>query len=200
MDEATKRDLLDGRIEPGERSPAPPSLRIIQQFVNTWNHDLPADWDRLGSTEGAATWLVDHGLLPPSSALAERDRRKLIRLREALRSLLLTKQGIPPDPQALRNLNDLTVPLDVLFDIRGASYLRPTGHGVQGVIGHLLSAVHETSVEGSWSRLKGCRQCGWAFYDRSKNRSGSWCSMSICGNRSKNRSYRQRRVRAQPPT
>jgi predicted RNA-binding Zn ribbon-like protein len=41
--------------------------------------------------------------------------------------------------------------------------------------------------------LKGCRQCGYAFFDRSKNRSAAWCAMSICGNRTKNRAYRRRR-------
>ena len=31
-----------------------------------------------------------------------------------------------------------------------------------------------------------------AFFDRSKNRSATWCSMSICGNRTKNRAYYRR--------
>jgi predicted RNA-binding Zn ribbon-like protein len=47
-------------------------------------------------------------------------------------------------------------------------------------------------LDGSWSRLKACRQCGWAFYDYSRNRSGSWCSMQLCGNRTKTRAYRRR--------
>jgi predicted RNA-binding Zn ribbon-like protein len=41
--------------------------------------------------------------------------------------------------------------------------------------------------------VKGCRQCGYAFFDRSKNRSAAWCAMSICGNRTKNRAYYRRR-------
>ncbi len=48
-------------------------------------------------------------------------------------------------------------------------------------------------VDGTWSRLKACRQCEWAFYDWSKNRSGRWCAMSVCGNRTKVRAYRARR-------
>jgi predicted RNA-binding Zn ribbon-like protein len=35
--------------------------------------------------------------------------------------------------------------------------------------------------------------CGYAFFDLSKNRSATWCSMSICGNRSENRACYQRR-------
>ena len=53
---------------------------------------------------------------------------------------------------------------------------------------------------GTWSRLKPCRShgCQWLFYDHSINRSGSWCTrmrwctMSVCGNRSKARVYRRR--------
>jgi predicted RNA-binding Zn ribbon-like protein len=48
-------------------------------------------------------------------------------------------------------------------------------------------------LDGAWPRLKVCRKCEWAFYDRSKNRSGSWCSMQLCGNRLKTRAYRTRR-------
>jgi predicted RNA-binding Zn ribbon-like protein len=50
-------------------------------------------------------------------------------------------------------------------------------------------------ADGSWSRLKTCRNhgCRWVFYDLSKNRSASWCSMQLCGNRRKTRVYRARR-------
>ena len=34
--------------------------------------------------------------------------------------------------------------------------------------------------------------CRSVFYDRSKNRSGRWCSMSTCGNRAKVRAWRER--------
>ena len=43
-----------------------------------------------------------------------------------------------------------------------------------------------------WERLKACPQCGWSFYDYSRNRSATWCSMSLCGNRLKTRAYRRR--------
>ena len=52
-------------------------------------------------------------------------------------------------------------------------------------------------AEGTWARLKACERdsCRWAFYDRSKNRSGHWCSMDVCGAREKNRrAYRRRRA------
>jgi predicted RNA-binding Zn ribbon-like protein len=71
--------------------------------------------------------------------------------------------------------------------------LRAPRDGIDGAIATLLGIVHEAQLTGGWRRLKGCRQCGYAFYDLSKNRSAAWCSMSICGNRHKNRAYYRRR-------
>jgi predicted RNA-binding Zn ribbon-like protein len=58
----------------------------------------------------------------------------------------------------------------------------------------LVGIVHDAQLTGTWSRLKLCRNddCSWAFYDSSRNRSGSWCRMGECGNRLKNRAYRAR--------
>ena len=57
----------------------------------------------------------------------------------------------------------------------------------------LLGILHEAQLSGDWSRMKACRHCEYAFFDRSKNRSAAWCAMSICGNRTKNRAYYRRR-------
>jgi predicted RNA-binding Zn ribbon-like protein len=53
-------------------------------------------------------------------------------------------------------------------------------------------------LDGIWERLKACRNCHWCFYDYSPNRSATWCSMQICGNRKKTREYRRRRRRLAP--
>ena len=71
--------------------------------------------------------------------------------------------------------------------------LEPDRPTVDGAVAALLGILHEAQLTGQWRRLKGCRQCGYAFFDRSKNRSAAWCAMSICGNRTKNRAYRRRR-------
>jgi predicted RNA-binding Zn ribbon-like protein len=48
--------------------------------------------------------------------------------------------------------------------------------------------------DGSWRRMKICPadDCRWVYYDASRNSSRRWCSMKVCGNRNKTRSYRQR--------
>jgi predicted RNA-binding Zn ribbon-like protein len=193
MDDATKRYALGESVEPGGRSPAPGRLRIVQQFLNTWNHELPESWDRLGTRRSATDWVRKHGLVGSGRSLTEADRRKLIRLRDDLRGLLMAKQGRVHRSRTVRSLNSLGAPLAVLFDGVGTPYLRPVNSGVQGVIAQLLSLALLASEDGTWGRLKACRQCEWMFYDGSKNLSAQWCSMSICGNRSKNRDLRRRR-------
>ena len=83
--------------------------------------------------------------------------------------------------------------LRVAVDDAGRTALEPDSGGVGGAVATLLGILHEAQLTGAWSRMKACRQCEYAFFDRSKNRSAAWCAMSICGNRTKNRAYYRRR-------
>jgi len=52
-------------------------------------------------------------------------------------------------------------------------------------------------ADGEAARLKICGNCGWLFIDRSRNRSRTWCDMTVCGNRVKaSRHYRRKRQEA----
>jgi len=81
------------------------------------------------------------------------------------------------------------------FAPAGSARLEPDGLGWQGALGRLLQVAVEAEVEGLWARLKACQndRCRWAFFDRSKNRSGKWCTMRRCGNRRNAQAYRRRR-------
>ena len=76
----------------------------------------------------------------------------------------------------------------------GQVALEPGAAGVDGALGRLVAIVATAMADGTWSRLKACQadRCGWAFYDHARNRSRRWCSMAVCGNRTKARSYRRR--------
>jgi predicted RNA-binding Zn ribbon-like protein len=80
----------------------------------------------------------------------------------------------------------------------GAVSLAPAAGGVAGALARLLVPVARAIEDGSWLRAKACPapDCHWAFYDRSRNRSGVWCDMAVCGNRTKVRAYRERAPRA----
>ena len=67
--------------------------------------------------------------------------------------------------------------LTLELDRHGHLVLTPQAEGVDGALGRILRVVHEAMADGTWHRLKACRQCAWAYYDYSKNRSATWCSM-----------------------
>jgi len=181
MDERDKRRIGE-EIEPGGRPKAPGRLELLQRFINTHNHDLPLDWDRIGSARKAQAWLRQKGLIGPRERISEADAARLRDLREALRALLAGRPAAV-EPARLR----------VVADGAGRTALEPEGHGTERAVATLLGILHEAQLTGDWERMKACRQCEYAFFDRSKNRSAAWCAMSICGNRTKNRAYYRRR-------
>jgi predicted RNA-binding Zn ribbon-like protein len=192
MDERDKRRVGE-QIEPGGRPKAPGRLELLQRFINSHNHDFPPDWDRIGRPEKARAWLLEKGLVAPGDEVAEADVARLQELREAIRALVVANQRGEPAAVAVEVIRRGAGRLTVAIDDDGRTSLVPTRGGVDGAVATLLGILHEAQLTGHWSRMKGCRQCEYAFFDRSKNRSAAWCAMSICGNRTKNRTYYRRR-------
>lgn len=160
---------------------APQPLRLVQELVNTRDEEHDREW--LGTQAALQDWLRGRRL--PAEG-AELDR--VLGVREALRSLLIANnERTAPPPDALETLNAQAEksPLAVRFD-DGATL------EAADAVGAILAAAHSAIVEGTWLRLKACRNCHWAFYDESKNRSATWCSMQLCGNRLKTRRFRTR--------
>ncbi len=188
-------------MEPGGRLPAPGALALVQAFVNT--NDIEGGRDALRDPERLRRWLLSHDLLRDGEPVSEADHGRALAVREALRAILLTNNGGDIDVDALRTLNtpDAGACLTVRFDGDGCAALEPARSGLDRALGRLLAIVYTATVDGTWPRLKACRNdvCRWAFYDASKNRSGTWCTMAICGGRLKARAYR-RRVSPHPPS
>ena len=197
MEERDKRRVGE-QIEPGGRPKAPGRLELLQRFINSYNHDFPPDWDRIGTGEKAQAWLREKGLVAPGEQISDADALRLCKLREALRALVVANHGSEPDAAALEVVRAAaeSARLSVTLDDEGRTALEPATRGVDGAIATLLGILHEAQLSGHWLRMKGCRQCGYAFFDRSKNRSAAWCAMAICGNRTKNRAYYRRRASA----
>ena len=149
-----------------------------------------------------SAWLTERRLLQASSgpSLSEADRAGAIRLREALRALMLENNGGEAVEDAHAELEraarrgDLCVHFadDCSVEL-AADRQRP-----EGALAQMLVPVADAIADGSWHRVKACRapDCQWAFYDRSRNRSGVWCDMAVCGNRTKVRAYRERKLPA----
>jgi predicted RNA-binding Zn ribbon-like protein len=194
MNERDKRRVGED-IEPGGRPKAPGRLELLQRFINSYNHELPPEWDRIGTKDRAQAWLREKRLVVAADRISEADAARLRELREAIRTLAIANQGSRPASEVTDVIRTAsrTAQLSVAIDASGRSALVPTSRGVDAAVATLLGILHEAQLTGDWSRLKGCRECGYAFFDRSKNRSAAWCAMSICGNRTKNRAYYRRR-------
>ena len=186
------------RSEPGGRRAAPGTLALVQAFVNTGAAEGDLHWEAIADPSSLRSWLVRRGLLEDGAPVGVADVARAREVREALRALLAANNGGAVDPAAVETLNRaaLRTELTVRFGADGRAALEPGAGGVDGAIGAVLAAAHAGMEEGTWERLKACANggCAWAFYDRSKNRSGRWCSMAVCGNRTKTRAYRRRRT------
>jgi predicted RNA-binding Zn ribbon-like protein len=178
--------------DPGNRAPAPEPLRLVQAFVNT--RDIENRVDELASPDALARAFAALGV--PVDGTPSADELVTARAaREALRALTLANSGIPADADALAVLDRVAeaARYTVRFD-DGHARLVPRATGVDGSLGAILAIVHRSMADGTWWRLKGCPRdvCHWAFYDRSRNGSGKWCAMSVCGNRTNTKTYRRR--------
>jgi predicted RNA-binding Zn ribbon-like protein len=184
-----------------EPKSAPGDLDLVRRFVNTL--DLDDGSDAIASDGALAAWLRERGLLPAGEEVRQDDVDRAAALREALRELLLrNNDGGPVDPQAPATLDRVAsrAALRLRVGPDGQTRLEPEGENVDAALGRLLITVYRAMEDGTWSRLKACRNdaCRWAFYDHSKNRSGHWCTMAECGNRAKAREYRSRRRSSAP--
>jgi predicted RNA-binding Zn ribbon-like protein len=180
-------------VHPVELKVAPGDLQVLQSFVNT--RVLLHRRDELDSPSALRTWLVSSGLMRRGDTVTEADLQWAVEVREALRALLLSKQLGEVDPIAVGTINRAAdrSRLQLRFDHRGTSEPTVAAAGVDGAIGRILASAFVADPE-AWDRLKVCRNpaCRLAFYDRSKNRSGTWCTMAECGNLMKGRAYRRR--------
>jgi predicted RNA-binding Zn ribbon-like protein len=186
---------MDGQsVQPGGRAPAPGELALVQAFINS-HYDLEEvhGAELLASPAALAHWLGRRGLLSPGSHASRSDLRRALELREALRAL--AARG--PSDGALKRLNGAArgARLELQFDETGPRFVSADRAGVGGALGVMLAIVAQAMIAGSWSRLKVCpgEDCGWAFYDHSRNQTGRWCSMSVCGGRAKARTHYHRR-------
>lgn len=177
---------------------APGALDTVRAFVNTLHlpsTEVEARVEDLDGPHKLREWLGQHGLPVPERVTA-RDLQNALDVREALRWLLRANAGEEPSPEAARILSEAAerARLSLRFAADGSSRLEPRSSGVDGALGALLGTVAAAMADGTWSRLKACRadNCHWAFYDHTRNRSGVWCDMAVCGNRAKVRAYRHR--------
>jgi len=101
--------------------------------------------------------------------------------------------GLKPSP----GIEALAAPLAT--PSKGGAQAAARAEGVAAAFGTIVAIAFVASFDGTFAHLKTCasEDCRAVFYDRSKNHSGRWCSMEVCGNRAKMRRFRKRAVEDQ---
>ncbi len=159
-------------------------VELVLAFLNTI--DVQQDTDVLADPGRWRDWATGLGLDPPTAD----DRmngliEQVTAVRDALRAAVVDGR----DPGGARIAAGPAAGL-IRVELLGGVPTLVAGDP----LGAVLAAAARLAVLGDWDRVKICPadDCRWAFFDHSRNRSRTWCSMRVCGNRTKARNWRER--------
>ncbi len=180
---------------------APKGLLLVHELLNTISAGRPPKPNLLGALELAQPWLEQTVALwaartgvgqPPEISLSDRDLPTLRALRDQLREAASRSSN----PSGSKPTGSLRLTLTAGNKIA----VRPQGQGARWVTAAVLGELYLAQQHDSWRRLKICRNelCGSAFYDRSRNNSGVWHDVRVCGNAANLRASRARRKQVAP--
>lgn len=179
---------------------APGGLGFVHDLMNSVSGGKPHRVDLLADLDSARAWL-DTSLNSLAAAtesprwdieLSEDDLDGVRALRADLRHVAAmnhdgaeTSSGVP--------LQVATAGIQLNSD--GAVVLRPRGKGARQMTSLVLTLIYRAQLADVWRRIKLCRnpKCAAVFYDRSRNNSGVWHDVRVCGNAANLRASRARR-------
>jgi hypothetical protein len=150
--------------------PPPADIALVLDFLNTV--DVEKGTDVLGEPDSWTEWARQRDLGADELPVARQTR-------DALRAAV-GDPALPAEPTRAH--------VQVVLAADGPTLVGTTA------VGAVLATAARLAITGAWERVKICPadDCRWAFYDQSRNRSRTWCSMQVCGNREKARAWRER--------
>jgi len=195
----TREEWRDGFLFVGNQ--------LILDFVNTSPLIDGQPTELLPDVSALARWLVAAGLSAPSlldawkaaqSKAHSKDMKALLAFREFVRSeLRRMERGAVVTPEFVECVNQHLQrhPLASQLSMqkggisKGISFSpkRPSD-----VFGPLAEDTAQLLTERDPRRLRKCSSCALHFLDTSKKGTRRWCSMAMCGNRSKVAAYARR--------
>lgn len=139
---------------------------------------------------------VNARLLPgfDLDAVDDRGRARLAQLRDAVRSLVAGEDGAEERVTRVASRIPVRVAFERVEDRSAGRLVAPDAGPEQVLAAAVLSALQQAVHDGRMERLRLCErpECGWCYYDGTKNRSGRWCSSDPCGDVMKARAFRAR--------
>lgn len=192
--------MASNTARPRTRQPSPPAagVELVLGFANT-HADRFGRPERFADAAELSAWLTEHGFADAAADVTAADAGAVRELRDAVVAVLL---GHSEDPhtsaETLEEAEELLRRTAVRHPLvtvvgRSGAHLVPAHRGLPGALAAVLAAMTELALTGAWLRFKACRNqgCHFAFYDRSRNTSGAYCS-STCSTQVAMRSYRRR--------
>ena len=157
-----------------------------------------AQADELENPAALGAWMARHRLGEAGRTPSRATFDTALALREAIRDYLEC------DPEARRREASVS---DALGRAMARFPLRVATAGKQGLklapagtadamagLSAVVAELYDGAANGTLDRLKMCAsdECKRVFFDRSKPGTRRWCQSTLCGNRQKTRSYRER--------
>ena len=168
-----------------------PSLDFVATVGERWRRNF----ERLRAPADLGRWFVEEGLLASAPPVTGGELESARELREAIfRIARLAGKGTP-DPADVAVLNAWAARPALAPQLDGAG----RALAWQGSAANALATLARDAadlVTGPYAqRVRQCAadDCALMFVDTSRPGQRRWCSMDLCGNRSKTQSYRRRR-------
>jgi predicted RNA-binding Zn ribbon-like protein len=172
---------------------------IPEEYLNTYQDLL--NWSILAGILGEDEFrnMNREGSIQPEAS--KRVLERAVELREVIYRIFSAKisKGIASDADLIAMNRELREALSRLrLSPEGDGFTLDFGWG-GGALDQMLwpvaRAASDLLTSDSLDRLRRCaaEDCGWLFLDTSRNRSRRWCNMKDCGNRSKARSFYNRK-------
>ncbi len=153
--------------------------------------------EELADPAALGDWLRQRGLIDRAAVPTQRTFEAALQLRGAIRDYLKS------DLAERRRKASVIAPLNKAmepFALRVAAIgkdgfgLMPLQADAQAGLSAIVAELYNAAAAGTLDRLKMCAadECQRVFFDRSKPGTRRWCQSTLCGNREKTRTYRER--------
>jgi len=153
--------------------------------------------DELGGPRELGVWMAQRGLLSSDARITPAMCETALQLRASVRTYLeCDPVERRKNKDAVRSLNKAMGLFPLVAEARndGVMALRAARGDALAGLSSVAAELYDGSVRGTLDRLKMCaaEECRRVFFDRSKPATRRWCMSTLCGNRIKTRTYRER--------
>jgi len=182
----------------------PDELANLYDFANSLDvrrfthHGVQhAQGDELTGPRELAVWMSQQGLWADGTKMTAALFDSALQLRASIRAYLECDPAERrKDTEAARSLNKAMKSFPLVAEARGDGGMKLGASRRDALAGLsvVVAELYDGSIKGTLDRLKMCaaEECRRVFFDRSKPATRRWCMSTLCGNRIKTRTYRER--------